>query len=87
MSATTDTTTPCTDFLAWRAAVDAAAALRAPLVGRRVQRVSRFVDDYVGPKGWIKDVTASGFKVSWEVPDDRQGRRIEMAHPDDVVFI
>lgn len=84
MSAATQTTEPCQVFHAWREAVDAAAALRAPLVNRRVQMLRRpwQGEDHVPSAGVIKDVIASGFKVRW----DHSGV-VETCHPDLVVFI
>lgn len=77
-------TAPAQDFLSWRAAVDAAAALRAPLLRRRVQVARRpwTPPGEVLATGVVRDVTAGGFKVRW----DSSGLT-EMCHPDFVVFI
>lgn len=86
MSPSTQTTEPIQDFLNWRAAVEAADAVRRQLVGRRVQSISHVRPEYQGPKGEIRRVSASGFEVAWENPEG-PGRTVSSAHPEDVVFI
>lgn len=80
MSATE--TEPYQGFLEWRAAVDAAAALRAQIVGRRIKMSSLYRSDVDGATGVVKDVTAQGFKVRWN-----HSAQVDYAHPDDVMFI
>lgn len=84
MAASAAAIAPAQEFLEWRAAVEAAAALRAPLMRRRVQVARRpwTPPDEVLATGVIRDVTAGGFRVRW----DSSGRT-EPCHPDFVVFI
>lgn len=57
---------PLTSFREWRGAVDAAAALRDSMKGRRVRFVGMFRNASHQPTGRIKDVTSAGFKVLWD---------------------
>jgi len=69
-------------FREWRAAVDAAAALRDAMKGRRVRFVGMFRNATTQPEGRIKDVTSAGFKILWDGTTTT-----EWIDPDSVVFI
>ncbi|MGY4543238.1 hypothetical protein ACVWY0_003171 [Arthrobacter sp. UYNi723] len=69
-------------FREWRVAVDAAAALRDAMKGRRVRFVGMFRNASVQPEGRIKDVTSAGFKIEWD-----GGTQSQWIDPDSVVFI
>ncbi len=69
-------------FREWRVAVDAAAALRDAMKGRRVRFVGMFRNAASQPEGRIKDVTSAGFKVQWDGTT-----RTEWIDPDSVVFL
>lgn len=69
-------------FREWRAAVDAAAALRDAMKGRRVRFVGMFRNATTQPEGRVKDVTAAGFKIQWDGTTTA-----EWIDPDSVVFI
>jgi hypothetical protein len=73
---------PLSAFREWRGAVDAAAALRDSMKGRRVRFVGMFRNSQHQPIGRIKDVTAAGFKIQW---DDMTAT--EWIYPDSVIFI
>jgi hypothetical protein len=76
-------TEPLTLFREWRSAVDAAAARRDAMKGRRVRFVGMFGNATSQPEGVIKDVTSAGFKVLW----NNGATRAEWIDPDSVVFI
>lgn len=68
-------------FVQWRAAVDAAAALRDAMKGRHVRFVGMFGNAVSQPTGRIKDVTAAGFKIRWD------GSTVtEWIDPESVIF-
>lgn len=69
-------------FREWRVAVDAAAALRDAMKGRRVRFVGMFGNAAHQPEGRIKDVTSAGFKVLWD-----GAPAPEWIDPDSVVFL
>jgi hypothetical protein len=69
-------------FREWRTAVDAAAALRHAMVGRRIRFVGMFRNAITQPDGRIKDVTAAGFKIQWDGTT-----QTEWIDVDSVVFI
>jgi hypothetical protein len=71
-----------TSFREWRVAVDAAAALRDAMKGRRVRFVGMFRNASHQPTGRIRDVTSAGFKVQWDGTT-----QTEWIDPDSVVFI
>lgn len=73
---------PLASFREWRSAVDAAAALRDAMKGRRIQFVGMFRNASHQPKGRIRDVTSAGFKVQWDGTTQS-----EWIDPDSVVFI
>lgn len=73
---------PISTFREWRAAVDAAAALRDAMKGRRIRFVGMFRNATNQPTGRIKDVTSAGFKVLWD-----GSTTTEWIDPDSVVFI
>lgn len=69
-------------FGEWLSAVEAAAALRDAMKGRRVRYVGLFRNAASPVEGTIKDVTSSGFKVLWDGT-----QRTDWVHPDGVMFI
>lgn len=72
---------PLTSFREWRGAVDAAAALRDAMKGRRVRFVGMFGNAATQPTGRIKDITAAGFKILWD------GSTVaEWIDPESVIF-
>ncbi|MDN4646121.1 hypothetical protein [Arthrobacter sp. PsM3] len=71
-----------TSFREWRVAVDAAAALRDAMKGRRIRFVGMFRNAAHQPTGRIKDVTSAGFKVLWD-----GSTQTEWTDPDSVLFI
>ena len=73
---------PLSAFREWRGAVDAAAALRDAMKGRRVRYVGMFRNAHNQPTGRIKDVTAAGFKIQWDGTT-----RTEWIDVESVVFI
>ncbi len=68
-------------FRAWLGAVEAANALRKSLVGRRIKFVGMLRSAQEQTQGRITRVSAGGLGVKW---DDG---RVEVVHPDSVVFI
>lgn len=73
---------PLSAFREWRGAVDAAAALRDAMKGRRIRFVGMFGNASHQPTGRIRDVTSAGFKVLWD-----ESTHTEWIDPDSVVFI
>lgn len=69
-------------FGEWLSAVEAAAALRNAMKGRRVRYVGLFRNAENPVEGVIKDVTSAGFKVQWDGT-----KKADWVHPDGVEFI
>ena len=69
-------------FRTWRGAVDAAAALRKAMIGRRVKYVGMLRNNREHRQGRINNVTSAGFSVQWDAT-----RTTDIVHPDSVVFI
>lgn len=69
-------------FGEWLSAVEAAAALRDAMKGRRVRYVGLFRNAENPVEGVIKDVRSLGFKVQWD-----STKKADWVHPDGVEFI
>lgn len=69
-------------FGEWLSAVEAAAALRDAMKGRRVRYVGMFRNAENPVEGVIKDVRSLGFKVQWN-----NTKNADWVHPDGVEFI
>lgn len=69
-------------FGEWLSAVEAAAALRDAMKGRRVRYVGLFRNAENPIEGVIKDIRALGFKVQWD-----NSKKTDWVHPDGVEFI
>lgn len=71
-----------TAFQIWRGAVDAAAALRKAMIGRRIEYVGMLRNNTEHRQGRIKNVTSAGFSVQWDAT-----KTTDIVHPDSVIFI